>query len=409
MASGQFIGVTGSSGKSTTTALIAAVLTEQGSVLQQVMDNTINPLTRTMLKSKTADFVVVEAGVGGKGQMSTMAKLLRPDVAVVTLVGLEHYSAFRSSQAIADEKGALVEALGPDGLAVLNADDPLVMDMAKRTKARIVTFGHSETADCRILGVDDGFPRGISVHLSWRGKTFAIPTQFVGQHFSLAVAASALVGLEMGASVEGICKAIGQCCPLRMRLSVHEIPDGPVILADCAKAPQGTLHLAFDALKTVSAPRRRIVLGSISDYRGSRRPVYKVAVRQALEVADQVILIAEQPSRASYAPEAEETGRFLTFPTTLEAAEFIARTALEGEVILLKGSANLHLERILLAFTTEVRCWENTCGRAETCYKCGLYEHDFKKHSRIRRRIRLYRLWKKLISGPDSANVPSSS
>ena len=120
-ARGRFVAVTGSSAKSTTTMLIAAILDDEGNVLNQVFENTINPLIRTIRRSRIADFVVVETGVGGKGQMSTMAGLLKPDVSVVTMVGLEHYSAFRSREAIATEKGALVAATAPDGLAVLNA------------------------------------------------------------------------------------------------------------------------------------------------------------------------------------------------------------------------------------------------------------------------------------------------
>src|SRR5690606_28795120 len=147
-APGVFIGITGSSGKSSTTDLISAVLRKKGSVTTQLMNNTIHPLINTIRNSGKSDFVVVENGVGEKGVMKPMASLLQPDIAVVTMVGLEHYSAFRSSEAIAEEKGWLVESLRPEGLAVLNADDPLVMGMARRTSARVLTFGYSEDADC---------------------------------------------------------------------------------------------------------------------------------------------------------------------------------------------------------------------------------------------------------------------
>jgi len=114
-APGVFIGITGSSGKSSTTDLISAVLRKKGSVTTQLMNNTINPLINTIRNSGKSDFVVVENGVGEKGVMKPMASLLQPDIAVVTMVGLEHYSAFRSSEAIAEEKGWLVESLRPGG------------------------------------------------------------------------------------------------------------------------------------------------------------------------------------------------------------------------------------------------------------------------------------------------------
>lgn len=409
LAKGCFIGVTGSSGKSTTTALIAAVLGEKGRVRCQVMDNTINPLTTTIRRSRDADYVVVEAGVAGKGQMEVMARLLRPNVAVVTLVGLEHYSAFRSSEAIAEEKANLVAALAEDGLAVLNADDVLVMGMARRTRARVVTFGHTKNADCRIVGVSGGFPDGIKVRLSWAGTEFDVPTQFIGPHFAQAVAAAATVGLELGVPIEKVCKAIARCQPVRLRLSVHAVPGGPFFIADTAKAPQGTLHLAFETLRDVAAPRRRIVLGAISDYPGARRRVYQMAIEQALVVADQVILVAEPRGRASYAPDAEAAGRFLTFPTTHAAAEYIARTAIDGEIILLKGSANLHLERIFLNLAAKVRCWENACGLSDTCIRCGLYEHDFSKHGRLRPIRRVARSLHLPLFNPDAKKADNPS
>lgn len=402
-AKGCFVGVTGSSGKSTTTALIAAVLSEIGTVQGQVTDNTINPLIRTIRQSRKADFVVVEAGVGGKGEMAAMASLLRPDVAVVTLVGLEHFSAFRSSENIAEEKGGLVAALADDGLAVLNADDDLVMGMARRTRARVVTFGKTETADCRIDRVSGGFPTGITVHLRWRGERLDVPTQFLAPHFAEAVAAAVAVGLELGVPVESICTAIARLEPLPLRLSPHWIPGGPFILADCVKAPQGTLHLSFEHLRQIEAPRRRIVLGAISDYRGERRRVYRNAIAAALDVADEVILVSESRGRPLVAPEVESAGRFRNFLTVREAAEHIASTAITGEAILLKGSANFHLERILLNMLTEVNCWLDGCGKGVSCNRCGLYEFPFEDHAKIRRRRR----WARAFGRSEAETVPA--
>src|SRR5690606_33223483 len=108
-----------------------------------------------------------------------------------------------------------------------------------------------------------------------------------------------------------------------LRLSPHWIPGGPFILADCAKAPQGTLHLSFELLRQIEAPRRRIVLGAISDYRGERRRVYRNAIEAALEVADEVILVSESRGRPLVAPEVESAGRFRNFLTVREAAEYI--------------------------------------------------------------------------------------
>lgn len=403
-ARGVFIGVTGSSGKSTTTDLIAAVLSRNGRVAGQIMDNTINPLIRTMRRSLDADFVVVEAGVGRKGQMGTMASLLRPHVAVVTLVGIEHYSAFRSKEAIAAEKGELVAATDAGGLVVLNADDPLVMGMAAHTAARVVTFGCGETADCRIVEVRGGGPNGIAVRLQWRGRQLDVATRFPARHFALPVAAAAAVGLELGVDPRDVCDALAARTPLRLRLSMHQIPGGPLILADSAKAPQGTLHLAFETLRDFEAPRRRIVLGAISDYKGERKRIYRKAIGAALDIAEEVMLITEVDRPERFAPEAAAEGRYRCFASLRDASEHIARTAMADEVILLKGSANYHLERVLLDLTGKVRCWELACGRNESCFKCGLAGFEHQTHRSVRRRRRWARLWRK---GTGAAGSPA--
>lgn len=398
-ARGRFVAVTGSSAKSTTTMLIAAILDDEGNVLNQVFENTINPLIRTIRRSRIADFVVVETGVGGKGQMSTMAGLLKPDVSVVTMVGLEHYSAFRSREAIATEKGALVAATAPDGLAVLNADDPLTMGMAERTPARIVTFGHGSQADCRILRVTGDAQEGVTVHLAWRGQEIAVKTQFAGAHFAIPVAAAAVTGLELGVPPERIRTAIAGCAPPFLRLSRHHIAGGPVFLADCAKAPQGTLHLAFDALGRTPAPRRRIVLGTISDYRGNRRRAYRNAIEQALLVADEVILLSEPGYGFDYLRDRSAERRVKVFAEIRDASIYIAGTAVKDEVILLKGSQSNHLERILLAQTEGVNCWERACGKGIGCVECGLFGHDFARHRATGRRSRLRRLTGRAMQG----------
>jgi len=129
-----FIGITGSSGKTTAGSLLGHILAGHGSVYTQVLANTmkllVSTLSRRMGKGGKADYVVFEAGASGPDTIRPMAELLRPDVAVVTMVRLEHRASFKTVENVAREKSALVAALEPGGFAMLNADDPLVMGMA---------------------------------------------------------------------------------------------------------------------------------------------------------------------------------------------------------------------------------------------------------------------------------------
>ena len=152
-----FIGVTGSSGKSTSASLLGHIMGAKGKVHLQVEANTIVALVRTLYKrlrrSGKVDYVVFEAGASDFGTIETMAQMLRPDAALVTMIRLEHVGKFRTLEAVAQEKRALVDALRPDGIAVLNCDDPLVLAMASGAKCRIATFGQSEDADYRVTDV----------------------------------------------------------------------------------------------------------------------------------------------------------------------------------------------------------------------------------------------------------------
>ncbi|MBR9765802.1 MAG: Mur ligase, partial [Rhodobacteraceae bacterium] len=169
----------------------------------------------------------------------------------------------------------------------------------------------------------------------------------------------------------------------------HDIPGGPVLFADCAKAPLDTLGLAFEALRDAPAPRRRIVLGSISDYHGKRRKVQRAAPIAALEVAEEVVLVADRSARGSLLPEAEAAGRLVHVTTVEAAAAHVRASAIAGEVILLKGSKVQHLERIALDLAAPVKCWATACGAPADCMACGLHALPFEDHGgRARRRLR---------------------
>lgn len=384
-----FIGVTGSSGKSTTTALLGSILRVAGKVRSQVLYNLYNELLVTM-KSLEADdkFVVAEVAVAKAGDMLPQVELLSPDVAVVTMIGMEHYSAFKTREAIAIEKSALVAKLPSSGLAILNADDPLVMGMASQTSARLVTYGWSEAADYRVMRVAGKFPETLTVYLKHKGSTFEIHTKLYGEHFWLPVAAATAAAIELGLSVEQVQKQILGFEGIFGRCTLYEVPNGPRFILDTAKAPYATLELAFDVIKDVSAATKWIVLGQVSDYRGYPKTKYKSAYKAASSIADKVVFVGPHSHRSGATDDEKKDGRFSGFRTISEALTHIKANAKEGDLVLIKGSQYMHLERIALAFNHDVRCLEEVCGYGFGCLRCGLYEHTFSEHKRIRKSMK---------------------
>jgi UDP-N-acetylmuramoyl-tripeptide--D-alanyl-D-alanine ligase len=389
-----FIGVTGSSGKSTTASVLGHVLSAHASVLVQVQINTIKALIRTLYKRLRrvgkVDYVVVEAGAYAVDSIRPMAEMLKPNVAVVTMVRLEHVASFKTLEAVAQEKRALVDSLQPGGLAVLNGDDPHVLAMASGAKCRIVTFGQGETADYRVTGIHAAYPERLRFSLHWRGGVLDVQTPFPGEHFWLPTAAAVATALELGVPADKVAESVASYEPLPNRCTLQITDGGPTFVVDTTKSPWHSLYIAFDMMAKATTARKRIVLGQISDYAGSSRK-YGSAYTVARDIADEVIYTGDNSHR-SRAPQADrDSGRFVELRSPKDVSDHIKATAVPGELILVKSSSNMHLERIALAWTHDVKCWVPACGKEINCQLCGLYEVPFEEHEAFLHNRRLDR------------------
>ena len=395
-----FIGVTGSSGKSTTTSLLGHILASHGTVyarsIANTMESMVNTLSKRLRTAGEVEYVVFELGTFGPDSIRPMAEMLQPHVAIVTMVRLEHVKSFRTLESVAQEKRALVDALQPSGLAVLNADDPHVVGMA--SGRRFVTFGQSAGADYRVSDIHAAFPNRLTLTIHWRGGMLELQTPFPAEHFWLPAAAAVAAALELGVPAEKVAAMVATFQPLVNRCEVLVTDGGPQFLVDAAKSPWHSVHLALDMMAKATAGRKRVILGQISDYAGSTRK-YRYAYKTAREVADQVIYVGDNAHRSG-APQADrDTDRFVEMRTPKEVSDYIKQTAVAGELILVKSSSNLHLERIALAWKHDVKCWIPICGKREGCETCGLFEVPFEQHrdhlrqaKHARRRRRFLRL-----------------
>jgi UDP-N-acetylmuramoyl-tripeptide--D-alanyl-D-alanine ligase len=380
-----FVCITGSSAKSSTTAILSHILAGLAPVYSQVPDNTLEDCVKTLRHIEPAHaYVVCELGSGGPGTLEPKIDLLRPSVGVVTLVALEHHSAFRSLEAVAEEKRKLVEGLPRNGLAVLNHDDPRVRSMASRTQARVVSFGKSG-GDYLITKTQACMPGELSVTIAHDGATFELNTRLTGSHNSLPVAAAFACAHQLGAPASLIKERVGNFQPIFGRCSTHIVENGPTFVADTFKAPFHSIYLPINMMAEFRAPRRRIVIGQLSDYSGKPKTVYRDVYRACRQVVDQVIFVGDHSHRSGATAKDIAAGRFVEKRSVEEAAAFVKATAIPGEIILLKTSGNLHLERILLGFEHQVRCWEQTCGKRKNCGRCGSYTTSFAQQIEIKK------------------------
>ncbi|MEM7443908.1 MAG: Mur ligase family protein [Pseudomonadota bacterium] len=387
-----FIGVTGSSAKSSTTGLLAHILSALVQVeLQIKLNNKRATFDKLSHLPEDAKLVLAELGVSTIDSYRDTTQVFQPNIAVVTMVRLEHKERLKTVEGIAAEKAELVIALRKGGLAVLNADDPLVMGMSRHTNERIVSFGRSKNADYRVSDLKSNYPNRMSLTINYGDKSLPLQTRFVGDHHWLATAAAVSTALEYGVPEGIVAKQVASFEPLYDRCGAIETVNGPNFIVDTAKMPGHSIQLAFDVVAKATAPRKRIVLGPVTrqDEQGS---IYSDLYRSAMMVADQVVFVGKHFDLADADQEDIDAGRFFLFETTEQAADHIRDTAMPGELILVKGNVSLHLERIALSWRHKVQCWHPACGIRLGCMDCGRVGFPFDWHQGHKRPGKVRRL-----------------
>jgi UDP-N-acetylmuramoyl-tripeptide--D-alanyl-D-alanine ligase len=382
-----FVGVTGSSGKSTTKELIATVL---GSRLTGTRTpgnaNAHIGVGKTLLRtSPEHDFSVLELGTDAPGMLRRLVDLVRPRIGVVTTVGLDHLRTFGSLDAIAAEKCSLVQALPTEGVAVLNSDDPHVLAMGEACAGRVVTFGLQPGATFRAEDVRAAWPAPLSFTLLYDGMAVPVRTSLYGRHWAHPVLAAIAVGLEAGVPLVDAVRAVEAVETSRGRMQPVVCADGVTFIRDDVKAGLMTALPALDFVEDARAARRIVVIGRIAHFEGDPHDTYAALATRALEVADEVIFAGPE---ARYAPAPKNgRGRLRALPTVKEASDYLRKTTRPGDLVLLKASSRSHLERIALAHNGGVACWLSSCGRKRSCENCELLDLPSEPNSPLPARL----------------------
>ena len=367
----KYIAITGSATKSTTALLVGHILAGSSKGHVHAFRNALKSVARSLYQQhRDAEWAVKELGMRGQGSIAPMAKLVRPNCAIVTMVGLDHYQLHRSREAISQEKGALLEAVEPGGVAILNADDPHVYAMRNRTSERVITFGRSAGCDYRATDISASVANGLSLTLHTPKGDLPIRARFVAEHFWIPVVAAATCAIELGADPKMVASRIAGFRPHWDRCHPLAIPEGPTFIVDTYKAPLYSLELAFKPMENIQG-RRRIVIGQLADYSGGSRQAARKARRLAEPYADELVFVGHSAKRLGLSEKELASGRYSIFDTVKEVTQYLKTTARPGETILLKSSGAIHLERAALDWTTHVRCWEERCGNTRTCIECA--------------------------------------
>jgi UDP-N-acetylmuramoyl-tripeptide--D-alanyl-D-alanine ligase len=351
----RVVGVTGSNGKTSTKEMIASVLGGPPGVLatRGNLNNLVGmPLCLLGLGGEH-HHAVLEMGMNAPGEIARLAAVARPEVGVVTNVHPVHLEGLGTLQAVAEAKGELIAALGPDAVAVLNADDPYVLKQGGRGPARRVTFGASPAADVRVLASRQA-EHGLGIELSVGGRPLAVDLPRLGLHHAMNAAAAAAVGWVEGVAPEQIAARLVSAPRPPMRLERLDVL-GAHLLVDCYNANPRSMQAALQTLVEVAGPGSRwAVLGDMLELGEASEQLHRQVGRAAAE-AGLDGLCAFGPEARHLAAGALEAGLGdVEHVLEIEAAlEWLRGRCARGGWVLLKGSRGMRLERLARALADE--------------------------------------------------------
>jgi UDP-N-acetylmuramoyl-tripeptide--D-alanyl-D-alanine ligase len=345
------LGITGSSGKTSTKDLLGQVLATAGPTVSPPgsYNNDIGlPLTVLDADEETR-FLVLEMGSRGPGHIARLCRIARPQIGVVLNVGSAHLGEFGSPEGTARAKGELVEALPEDGAAVLNADDPRVLGMASRTRARVVTTGRGPDADVRATrGAVDEQGRAI-FDLRVGEETHPVHLQVVGEHQVANALSAAGAALAAGMSPADVAAALSAATARsRWRMEVDRRADGVTVVNDAYNANPESMRAALAALTGLPADRRIAVLGAMGEL-GADAPAEHERLGRDAAAAGVDLIVAVGPDAVGIAEGAAAAGRrtgeeSVHVPDRAAARELLSEVLRPGDVVLLKASRAYGLE-----------------------------------------------------------------
>jgi UDP-N-acetylmuramoyl-tripeptide--D-alanyl-D-alanine ligase len=370
----QVWAVTGSMGKTSTAAAAAAAV---GVAFDVDRPNHGAFLALALLRcSPRQSHLVCEVGISRPGQMRGYARLLRPDLVVLTAIDREHLASFADQDALAREKALLPRAVSAAGRVLVNGDDARCRAVGAELKAAVLRVGRGPDCEWRLAATTLEAPRGTAVRLIGPGhREIELRTRFLGAELARCAALGAVAAIASGVEVATVAARLATLPPHHGRLEPIALPGGAWLLYDAWKGHEPTVTSALSVLEQLSGLRRVAVMGEIEEPRVPQGATYREHAQRAAHVADRLLFIG---SRTGY-------DRFrggalaVASPPPLErhgvlesAAAALQSEDRPGTVILIKGRHSQKLARLVHLLQGEnVACRLRVCpARGLRCELC---------------------------------------
>lgn len=340
------VGITGSAGKTTTKECIAHVLAAKYRVLKSEgnLNNHFGLPLQLLKLQPEHEIAVIEMGMSHAGEIAALAKIAQPDTGVVTMVAPVHLEYFDSIKGIARAKYELIEALPRGGCAVLNADDEYVSQFGRDFHGRVLTFGVHKPADLIARNIQTE-PSGLSFELTFEKQAVPARIGLIGEHNVYNALAAVAAGLQHGISLQQAADALAGITATDKRGQVLEI-GGATVVNDCYNSNPKALRAMIDALAKMPGQRRIVVAGEMLELGPAGVELHRECGAHTAGRAD--ILIGVRGLAKPMVEAAAEAGVQAEFVETPElAGEWLAKNVRAGDVVLLKASRGVKLERAI--------------------------------------------------------------
>lgn len=349
----EVVGVTGSTGKTTTKDFLDSVLSGISRVISTEgnRNNELGVPLTVLRAGADTDVLVVEMGMRGLGQISRLCEIARPTVALITNVGVSHIEVLGSQDAVVSAKGELVRALPRDGVAFLNGDDAYSMQIAGSSPAPVTLYGLGDQCDVRAESIElDAESRASFDIVTSAGRQRTV-LPVPGRHNVYNALAAAAVGLYLGGSLELVAQGLSAATFTGMRMQVFVSASGVTVVNDAYNANPVSMRAAIETLSDMKVSGQRIaVLGDMAEL-GSLTELahFRLGEEVARLPIDRLVTVGDRARRIADGAKAEGMSHDgVTECTSPEqATQFLLGLVREGDVVLVKASRVMGLETVV--------------------------------------------------------------
>jgi len=350
--------LTGSAGKTTTKEMAAGILGLDAKTLRNPgnFNNLIGlPLTLLDLREEHRR-AVLEMGMNHPGEIARLTEIADPDVGLITNVARAHLEGLGDVQAVARAKAELLDGMTPQGTAVLNGDDTLLMKEAHRFAGRVLTFGLTDKCDVWPGRVQDLGRNGVTFVLHYENQGVEVRLNVPGRQNVMNALAAAALSLSMGAPVSSVIRGLAAFRGIPGRFSLLDLPGGGLLVDDTYNANPSSLRAALDSLASLVRGQGRVIAGlgdmlelgreTVSAHFEAGRMAAERGVHEILALGDHADEVVRGAVEGGIPSERTRIVR-----THEEMANGIYELLREGDVVLLKASRGMRLDRVVELLT----------------------------------------------------------